>query len=87
MLTQTEVKRWSKKEAFEKTNASEKRMREKHIYYKEIETELVNKAVSFYIDSVDWGRGIALGEYDADNEYFILNSEKFGELMLNVAIK
>lgn len=86
MLTEQEVEKWSVKQDFEKTAAYEKRMKEKDDYFADIQNGVITKVVDYYAENVDWTQGIELGEYNADLEFYFLQTQAFGELKLEVPI-
>lgn len=82
ILAQQAVDEWSVKQPFEKTAKYEKRMKEKENYRGEIEAGVVDKVLRYFEANVEWDKNFELGEYDADQEYFVLNTPTLGRLRL-----
>jgi hypothetical protein len=81
------VNEWQKKGEFEKTNDYLLRVNEKNrtVKIKEFqETEIESLKLNF-LNSIDFSN-IELGDYDADNETFLLEDSKLGNLVISVPI-
>lgn len=75
---------WQKKDEFEKTSDYQKRVNE--TTYKAKIKELTNEAKDLYIKKHSSGIIVSgvLGDYDADNEVFIVRERHFGNLLVKV---
>jgi hypothetical protein len=79
------VNEWQKKGEFEKTNDYLVRINEKNrtIKIKELQELAIYKLKLEFLNSIDFSN-IELGDYDADNETFLLKDNSLGSLVISV---
>ena len=81
------VNEWQKKGEFEKTNDYLVRVNEKNrtVKIKEFQEAAMESLKLDFLNSIDFSN-IELGDYDADNETFLLKDSKLGNLVIPVPI-
>lgn len=82
ILAEQAVQEWSVKQPFEKTSQYNKRMKDKEDYREGIVGGVVEEVLTYFEENVEWDENFELGEYDADREYFELNTPSLGRLRL-----
>jgi len=86
-IVEQKVNDWQKKGEFEKTSEYLVRINEinRNAKIEELQKEALSQLKQEYISSIDFSY-IKLGEYDADNETFLLKDSKLGDLVISVPI-
>jgi len=84
---QEAMKTWVIKSPYEKTKDYEKRISRSNQEAKRKRKELEEGLIDFYESNVDWNSSFALGRYNADFEYFIINSPILGTMRLKAVPK
>jgi hypothetical protein len=84
---ENEINLWQKKGEFEKTTDFQKRVNEQSRYIKvqELTNIAINKLKAEYLTRITT-KSFVLGEYDADNETFLIKTDEFGNFPLKVPI-
>ena len=86
-FVEQKVNEWQKKGEFEKTNDYLVRVNEKNrtSKIKEFQQAAMESLKLDFLNSIDFSN-IVLGDYDADNETFLLEDSKLGNLVISVPI-
>ena len=84
-IVEQKVNEWQKKGEFEKTNDYLVRVSERNrtIKIKGLQEEAITSLKRDFCKSIDFSN-IELGDYDADNETFLLKDSKLGNLVISV---
>ena len=86
-FVEQKVNEWQKKGEFEKTSEYLVRVNEKNrtAKIKELQKTAISNIKLDFLNSIDFSN-IELGDYDADNETFLLKDKKLGNLVIPVPI-
>lgn len=86
MIVSSRVDIWSTRQPFEKSKAYEKRMEERESLILAMKGDIINQILDYYVKHVRWDTDITLGNYNPDQEYYLLHSPVLGEIKMYVSI-
>ena len=86
-IVEESINEWQQKDEFEKTSDYLVRVNEKNrtVKIKEFQEAAIKSLKLDFLNSIDFSN-IELGDYDADNETFLLKDTKLGNLVISVPI-